>query len=51
MNNLGVILEENNNNNSDLEKSNENQIIPGEDAKNISFQNYSINFVNISYFK
>ena len=51
MNNLGVILEENNNNNSDLEKSNENQIIPGEDAKNISFQNYSINYVNISYFK
>ena len=51
MNNLGVILEENNNNNSDLEKSNENQIIPGEDAKNISFQNYSINFVNISFFK
>ena len=51
MNNLGVILEENNNNNSDLEKSYENHIFSDEDNQYLSFQNYSIDFENISFLK
>ena len=51
MNNLGVILEENNNNNCDLEKSYENHIFSDEDNQYLSFQNYSIDFENISFLK
>ena len=51
MNNLGVILEENNNNNSDLEKSYENHIFSDEDNQYLSFQNYSFDFENISFLK
>ena len=50
INKLGIILEENNNNNSILEISKRNQKINNNTSKNISLQNHSFK-KNISFLK
>ena len=51
MKKLGIIFEENTNNNSEFEKSLNNSSKNNSNKKNISFQNKSRNFKNISFTK
>ena len=51
MKKLGIIFEENTNNNSEYEKSLNNSSKNNSNKKNISFQNKSRNFKNISFTK